>query len=135
MKKTIKNILLNIVFWTWCLPQTLLGFILKIIYEAQKVQYRFKNEEKIYTTYESYEMNGGISLGKYIILNDDPSVKTIKHEYGHQVQSFILGPLYLLVIGLPSLIWCWIIYPRTKKKYSWFYTEKWADNLGGVTNE
>lgn len=37
------------------------------------------------------------------------SEKTIKHEYGHQLQSYILGPLYLLIIGLPSGLWCWFV--------------------------
>jgi len=68
--------------------------------------------------------------------------ETIKHEYGHQLQSYILGPLYLLVIGLPSGLWCWFIQDlvnkNRKKKgkptlsYYWFYTESWANKLGGV---
>jgi hypothetical protein len=29
----------------------------------------------------------------------------IKHEYGHSIQSKILGPLYLFIIGIPSLLW------------------------------
>ena len=33
---------------------------------------------------------------------------TIKHEYGHTIQSKWLGWLYLLVIGLPSIIWAFI---------------------------
>lgn len=41
--------------------------------------------------------------------------------------------LYLIVIGLPSLLWAWLgdsIAPG--KSYYWFYTERWADRLGGV---
>mgnify|MGYP007099320789 FL=1 len=33
-------------------------------------------------------------------------LKLIQHEYGHTVQSLILEPIWLFVIGLPSLIWC-----------------------------
>ena len=31
--------------------------------------------------------------------------RTKVHEYGHTIQSIILGPLFLLVIGIPSCIW------------------------------
>ena len=68
--------------------------------------------------------------------------ETIKHEYGHQLQSYILGPLFLLVIGLPSGLWCWFIQDLINKKrkkknkpeldYYWFYTESWANKLGKV---
>lgn len=77
---------------------------------------------------------GGISLGQYVIVNkyflDNPNMWL--HEYGHCRQSLYLGPLYLLVIGLPSLIWA-ALYKPGKGSYYDFYTEKWADRLGGVT--
>ena len=28
------------------------------------------------------------------------------HEYGHTWQCLLLGPLYWLVVALPSAIWC-----------------------------
>ena len=78
---------------------------------------------------------GGISLGNTIIVyQEDENV--VKHEYGHQIQSMYLGPLYLIVIGLPSIIWAGLIYghivPRKPNGYYKFYTESWADKLGGV---
>ena len=62
----------------------------------------------------------------------------LMHEYGHTIQSQKLGPVYLLVIGLPSLIWagCFEKYRiKHKKSYYGFYTEKWADKLGGISRE
>ena len=59
----------------------------------------------------------------------------IMHEYGHTLQSKMLGPLYLIVIGLPSLIWAWLygpVIPWSKNGYYVFYTEKWAEKLGEV---
>lgn len=131
----------KLLFWTWCLPQTLVGLILKLITKSKKQLFCFNN--KIYEIYQTSLNNfGGISLGKYIIIeNYMNSEYVIKHEYGHQIQSFILGPLYLLVIGLPSLLWCLFIQDfinrkRVKKgkeriSYYEFYTEKWANKLGG----
>lgn len=81
---------------------------------------------------------GAITFGMFIFIYADFGSGTenmLKHEYGHTIQSKILGPLYLLVIGLPSIIWagCFKKY-REKNKISYYslYTEKWANKLGGV---
>ena len=80
-------------------------------------------------------MKGGISLGRYIIIRDvmkDYTGATERHELGHAKQSRMLGWFYLLVIGLPSLIWAaWWNRDRDCSYYS-FYTERWADRLGDV---
>ena len=75
---------------------------------------------------------GGIPLGECIIVGTRQEL-TVRHEFGHVLQSRMLGPLYLMVIGLPSLLWAWLgdrIAPG--KSYYWFYTERWADRLGEV---
>ena len=83
---------------------------------------------------------GAVSLGMFIFFfrdygNGEWKQKTVKHEYGHSIQSKILGPLFLLVIGLPSIIWAAAFKEFRRKRnisYYWLYTEKWADNLGKV---
>lgn len=62
--------------------------------------------------------------------------RVLVHEYGHTIQSVILGPLYLPVISIPSGLWCNLpqaVAYRKKHKVSYyaFYPEKWADHLGG----
>ena len=60
------------------------------------------------------------------------------HEMGHSFQSRMLGPFYLVLIGIPSLLrvaYAW--YYRKRRGISWThyfdgYPEKWADHLGGV---
>jgi hypothetical protein len=65
------------------------------------------------------------------------SDKDLNHEYGHCRQSRVLGPFYLLIIGIPSFIHalartlCWKLFHK-KWNYYKFYTEAWADKLGGV---
>ena len=79
---------------------------------------------------------GGISLGNFAIVSPDCAhdERTIRHEAdGHTVDSMIFGPLYLLVIGLPSalhLVW----YNRhgDRTNYHDFYTERWADRHAGL---
>ena len=135
----------NFIKATWEFPQNALGYIVKKVCKAT-----FDSKYKDANVY-SWNMNGGMSLGKYIfvpfqtptavidgLIQSNPSKKQleyIKHEYGHTVQSKYLGWFYLLVIGAPSLIWsqCFEKYRvRTKTSYYDFYTEKWANRLGGV---
>ena len=45
-----------------------------------------------------------MSLGDYLFMPTNATKESIKHECGHCRQSDILGPLYLIVIGVPSVI-------------------------------
>lgn len=107
----------------------LLGLLLRAIYKGHDSIY----EDAIVR--RSTKMRGGISLGKYIIVSQWSDKMTIMHEYGHCRQSKMLGWFYLLVIGLPSIIWAVLYGPIVKPSpngYYKFFTEKWADKLGGV---
>lgn len=121
---------IKILRWIWEFPQCLLGLILT---ECYNVKYKETFREiPIYAG----NFPGGISLGLYILMKE-ASRKTDKgfikeHEWGHTRQSLCLGPLYLLIIGLPSIIWAMIWTPKSKKSYYWFPTERLADKLGGV---
>lgn len=127
MKKVFRFVL----DWVWQLPQNLVGVIYGACIKKDKYKSNPYGDCVIYTKYHI----GAVTLGKYIFLWRFSSNKdfTIKHEYGHVKQSKILGPFYLLVIGLPSIIWAWLndkIAPN--KSYYWFYTEAWANKLGGI---
>ncbi|MEQ8163356.1 MAG: RHS repeat-associated core domain-containing protein, partial [Smithellaceae bacterium] len=64
---------------------------------------------------------GGISFGPVVI--GGHGFSHWAHEFGHTWQSRLLGPLYLLIVGLPSLISA----ATAPASHSNFYTEKWAD--------
>lgn len=128
----------NFIKATWELPQNALGSIVK---KVCKTKYCIAYKD---ATVYTWNIPGGMSLGKYIFVpftredlfeHDEYCSNYIKHEYGHTIQSKYLGWFYLLVIGLPSLIWaqCFEGY-RQKNNVSYydFYTEKWANKLGGV---
>ena len=72
---------------------------------------------------------------------DELSRRLLVHEYGHTIQSLILGPLYLIVIGIPSTLWGFLPNLHKKRKddqisYFSFFTEGWANRLGEkVTGE
>lgn len=120
----------NVLIWIWCFPQMFVGFILTKITKAKRHvdHYRYSIE------------NGSVSLGEYVFLCPAhwESDITLKHEQGHVKQSRMLGWLYLIVIGLPSIVWAGC-FENFRKKYNVdyysFYTEKWADRLGGVNRE
>lgn len=118
-----------LISYLWQLPQHLIALLLRLIYKGNDSEYNGCIVRR------SVYLRGGISLGKYIIVNQWFREIDIKHEYGHSVQSRYLGWLYLLVVGLPSLLWA-IMYGRAIRLsyngYYKFYTEKWADKLGGV---
>jgi hypothetical protein len=85
----------------------------------------------------------GVSLGHYIYLPSHLLSKELVkltpntvycHEYGHTIQNYIFGWLYLIVIGIPSLVnnIRSRYNKRVLKTYYQRYPEKWADKLGGV---
>ena len=120
---------MKVLLYIWQLPQNLLGLLLRVIYKGTDSEYEGAVVRR------SLKMQGGISLGRYIIVGDYASDRTVMHEYGHCLQSLYLGPLYLLVVGLPSIIWAGLygrVFKQTENGYYRFITERWADKLGNV---
>lgn len=124
--------LADALLFVWQLPQHLLGLLLVWILRPEQDYPQGDGRTRLY--YAS-RMRGGISLGRYIILSErlkDYTGQTEKHEWGHSRQSILLGPLYLFVIGIPSILWAAWWNTRRGVSYYAFYTEAWADKLGGV---
>ena len=120
--------------WTWGLPQTLIGAAL---YAAHRKDDHFDYRGAKAT---AWNRDAGISLGKFIFVprraGGNAEKFLLEHEYGHTIQSLILGPAYLLVIGLPSFLWANLpCFDRLRAKrgisYYTFYPEIWANRLGG----
>ena len=115
MKKKILN---NILSLTWGLPLTIIGAIVALILLI------CGKKPKTYghCVYFAFGGNwGGISLGRFIFVGT-PSERPdmLNHEYGHTFQNCWWGPLFLFVIGLPSLIRCQYrnyIYKKNYEKY------------------
>ena len=66
--------------------------------------------------------------------------RILRHEYGHSIQSMILGPAYLPVVGIPSILWCRVpplgrSWRSGKRSYYSFFTERSADRFGGNKRE
>lgn len=121
----------KILHFLWGLPQNIIGGILYLIFRCKNPHKKFNNAYVC----EMPNRWGSVSLGMFILVSNIENETTIKHEYGHTRQSMLLGPLYLLVVGLPSIIWagCFSKYrQKHNKSYYSFYCEAWADKWGGV---
>jgi hypothetical protein len=142
----MKKVLLILVFpilLVWELPQVLSGLLVLTIMRIRRQIVRIVREKHhffIETT------STGVSLGwfifwtsranRFMYLKNDCRM----HEYGHAMQSARLGPLYLLVVGIPSLSrvyyrwWYRKKYHRNWGNYYNGFPEDWADSLGGIIN-
>nr|DAM49318.1 MAG TPA: Matrixin [Crassvirales sp.] len=132
MMKLIMKYIRNLILFIWQLPQHLLAILyigyLVMMCKDLGVDSRYKQAIVIPCV-----MRGAVTLGCYVFVGLNSEYrKTVKHELGHTIQSKILGPLYLIVIGIPSITYCGLrrIFPSLRKKnYYNFYTERWANNL------
>lgn len=138
------------VHWTWGYAATMLGFIVYLVnFGCPHSYYR----GVVRTVWNS---DFGLSLGMFIFTprgpaagDDTPEALSRRdycneitvHEYGHTFQALLLGPLYLIVIGIPSLAWgilpCFNEFRKRKNKdYTWLFCESWASRWGEkVTGE
>ena len=128
---------------TWGLLQSLLGAIMFLM--------QFCSSHYFYhgAIVTEWSLKSSVSLGCFIFVTKEPyfydklkdtftkeelSSRLLVHEYGHTVQSLILGPFYLIVMGIPSTLWGFLPVAQKKRKqgvsYFSFFTEKWANRLG-----
>lgn len=126
---------MKLIKWLWQLPQNLIGFIFWVAIRKKILYIVSKKHAKVYII-KSRRFSFGVSLGRYIFLSQDKAYnfKSIKHEHGHSIQSLYLGPLYLVVVGLPSLTRNILTRSGLMKRENYYsgYPEKCADKLGKV---
>lgn len=132
MKSIILKALFILLHCTWGIGATLIGLIAFMIY--------FKCPHKMYhgvidTRWDKPDT--GMSLGLFIFTpeGDTGDLEKLRvHEYGHSIQSAILGPL-MLIVGIVSVTWHehpYFIRLRKQNKipYTSCFVEKWASRLG-----
>lgn len=128
----MKHFLYRLWQWVWGLPQTLAGALVTLVC-CRRPHFWYQGA---YVTI--WPLASSMSLGMFLFLCDGwtpRQQRLLAHEYGHTIQSLLLGPLYLPVIGLPSFLWAGFrpavrLREQRKLPYSWLYTESWADRNG-----
>ena len=115
----------------WQLPQNLLA---KLVYGFYKGKLKETTTYKDATVYYIEGFQGGLSLGQFIFVYPNCGTKMIKHEYGHCLQSKMLGWLYLIVVFIPSFVMACLTRLGVLKREGYYkrFPEAWADKLGGV---
>lgn len=118
--------LIAFIMLLWQLPQILLGFLVRIICRTSLIR------RSGYVRFYSWGLRSGLSLGWFCFVPKDAPERMIRHEFGHTVQSRLLGPLYMPIIGIPSFIWATLLSLGVLKGCDplSFYTEKWAEKCG-----
>lgn len=113
----------KILAWTglfiWQILQNLVALVMMPFLGKMTFMYKKRYCWCFYCT----NMRGSISLGSFIFLGSK-SDTTAGHELGHVVDSHRMGPLYLFIIGIPSILWAAKF--KTGNYYK-FYTERRAN--------
>ena len=129
--------ILLILRFIWELPQNILGLFVRLWVRKKVLKTEYIHSRWFFNTPAF-----GVSLGSFVFYSDaeNPFVKinpdNKKHEFGHTIQSMIFGPLYILVIGLPSIsrvLYSLLYYRKHKRIWTHYYDgypENWADRLG-----
>ena len=121
---------------TWGIIQNTIGlitFIILMIKNPGRNRYFFNG-----ALVSEWKFTFSTGCGMFIFFGHKKAKdadKVLVHEYGHTIQSCILGPLFLPVIALPSVIWafapCFVKMRKKKKiRYGSFYPESWANSIG-----
>jgi len=135
----VKRLFYTLLQCTWGILQTLAGACMFLVL--------IRRRHFIYRGCAAtvWKRRDSASVGIFIFISENLGGRlreeVIVHEYGHTVQSVILGPLYPFIISIPSAVWCLspgLVKMRDEKGISYysFYTEKWANRLGSkITGE
>ncbi len=117
-----------IILSIWQLPQLMIALIMYPFIGKLKLI----KQTKFTFCFQASKMKGGISLGSIAYVDPYLALRpeVVSHEAdGHVIDSYIMGPLYLIIIGIPSFLHS--IFHFTKNYYD-FYTEKLANYHAGL---
>lgn len=133
MSKVI-SVILTILKIIWELPQVIVSlFVLCFLAIAGDLNIKHERREISFVIVRSsFIKSSGLSLGLLVFLPMECSDNMLCHEYGHSRQAIFLGWIYLLAVGIPSLI-LYIIKKTKHKSSEWYhskYPENWANLLG-----
>jgi hypothetical protein len=136
-----KKFLYYLIQWTWGIPMSLLGLIMFIVLKVCGCRsYWYRNAVCMVVPWNF----GGLELGMFFI-RGKWNERVCAHEYGHSIQNLWWGPLFPIIIAIPSATRYWwrvfymkYIYKRTRKRlppYDSIWFEGQATKLGNKAND
>lgn len=123
------RILFYLLQFTWGLSVNIMGLLVFLCCRKRFRSEPFCNSIVTYLPGE----RGGLSLGIFLFLSAHDTRHLRVHEYGHTIQCLFLGPLYWIVVLLPSALWYHFFGAyRAKRRipYDAFCCERWATAWG-----
>ncbi len=126
---SVRYVGLRVVHAVWGLPQNVIGAVVALA-TCRRPHYACRT-----ALVTEWPLKSGLSLGLFVFVPQNCQQRLLAHEYGHCVQSFMLGPLYLPLVVLPSLLWAGLpAFERLRRVRGISYydmpIEHWADVLG-----
>jgi len=107
MPKTKDLIIFYILSLTWGIVWSLVGlfvYLFSIIFLKDKIEVQ-KVAGRIAIRFKNGKF-GGASLGLVYLVGRFVGDRTHRHELGHTLQNAIFGPLFILLIAIPSALRC-----------------------------
>ena len=130
----MRDIVSLVLAFTWELVQTLIAVFvivyIKIFHKSKSSSY-YDGSRGVW--YIVHSWNRSFSLGYFIFLEQGETQYVRRHEYGHSIQSRLVGPLYIPLVCIPSFI-DYILVDEGKRNWDGYYKkypEKWANDLAG----
>ena len=142
----MKKVLLGIGYWilqlTWGIIITISGLFVSLfilIFMHKKAHFHKNGFSWIIEIGDNW---GGLELGAIALCGsyaqkDSPCYSpnwyehTRRHEFGHTIQNIILGPLYIFIVGLPSVCRYWYQYFKARKGQDlpddWYDCKAWFE--------
>lgn len=120
------TVLVNTILFVWQIFQWLPGLILLVIFHSCDVYHNKDAHIMVIKVNKGYiNKNACFSCGPIIFVTPDCDDNTIRHETGHSVQSLIFGPLFHIVVTIPSVIRFFI--KRSKNLDHGWYLSAWPE--------
>ena len=101
----MRKVLIWLLAFTWELPQTMFALLLMVFMRTKPLDHKKRIRRTHSNGYLTCFSLGEFSFFSWNDIGTWDWDDTQKHELGHSIQSRILGPLYLILIALPSVIW------------------------------
>ena len=132
-KSKFLTILVNALLAIWILPQWITAGIGWLIFRNGKLYYNEDAKILVLNVNKGHLFgNACFSSGPIVFTTPECSENTLKHETGHSVQSLMFGPLFHIIVSLPSIIRFWVR-RLFNKSYEWYlsgWPESSAEKLG-----
>lgn len=125
----------NFLLFPWLILQWLPGLIGLAIFHNCEWYVNKDAGVRVIKVNKGYFIGGAcFSCGPIIFVTPNCSENVIKHETGHSKQSLYLGPLFHILISIPSICLFWYrrVANKDAKFYHSHYPENWADTEGHV---